>query len=77
MTHHLDLKIIKPTKKEDIPFNPFVHIYAKSIFSRGKIGGNLLTASCVTYNEIEFQCKEIENDLKEIRKKAKKLFDKK
>lgn len=69
-TYSLDLDFRKPDPK--FPGPPDAQIYIKT-YSTDK-GTHFITPHCVTFQELDYQIKRLEDELKAIRKKAKKKF---
>lgn len=69
-TYSLDLDFRKPDPK--FPGPPDAQIYVKT-YSTDK-GRNFITPHCITFQELDYQIKRLEDELKTIREKARQKF---
>ena len=72
MTFRLDLEFRKP-EKGNLPGSPRAHIFVKS-HTRDERGLIFITPECVTFNEIDYEIKRLQQELEDIRKRAKEKF---
>jgi hypothetical protein len=71
-THFLDLDFRKPDPK--FPGPPHAQIYLKSNYKDENFDWPIISAKCVTFAEIDYQIRRLEDELKAIRQKAKRRF---
>ena len=71
-TDFLNLDFRKPDPK--FPDRPYARIYVKSSFKDENFDWPIISARCVTFAEIDYQIKRLENELKDIRQKAERKF---
>lgn len=62
-------------KKDDLPVDPVVHIVVAQPQIHGD-GEIVLTASLASDQEIDFAVNEMQKDLEEVRREAKRTLDK-
>ena len=70
-TYSLDLDFRKPQK--ELPGPSIAQIYIKTS-SADQRGRRFITPQCVNFQEIDYQIKRLEDELKVLRQKAKKKF---
>ena len=71
-TNFLDLDFREPDPK--FPGPPMAQVYVKSFFKDENNERPYVSNKCVTFAEIDYQIKRLEDDLKAIRQKARKKF---
>ena len=74
-TKFLELDFRKSDPK--FPGPPVAQIYVKSHFKDDTFDWPIISNRCVNFQEIDYQIKRLEDDLKDIRQKAKKKFESK
>jgi len=75
MTHSLELDLIKPDRK-DLLYLPCARIYVKThAEDKHKPSFLFITPKCFGINELESQIDRLHEELEDIKKKARRMFE--